>query len=177
MLCPDNPCRLARYSTSRSETQRCLSDAFSSSDHEYGGYTSPRKATDLLASGIRSLRARSRPLIGGIGRRYAVLNHGQQRNVSSYIVHLLLDTAGFIWLLSLLSDVWCMCGELAMHLQVCAVRLSLALIGSLMCFVAPSCLTAHMWVSCECVKRVPCACACVCVCFCVCSLFRSTLFC
>lgn len=53
-----------------------------------------------------------------LGQSYAALSPGNRRNVCTYVVHLIVDTAGFFWTLWLLLQVWCLCGDVVMNAQV-----------------------------------------------------------
>ncbi len=59
-----------------------------------------------------------RAALASVGQRYTSLSPGQQRNVCTYVVHLLVDSVGLCWLGWLMLNELCLCGEPAMHVQV-----------------------------------------------------------
>lgn len=102
--------------------------------------------------------------LASIGHRYAVLSPGHRRNVSSYIMHIVIDTVGLVWLLYLLLNAWCMCGDFWMHARVSKGPY----IGNTMLWAVHGVLRRHARPAIP--KRSdmhvnshPCACVCVCV--------------
>ncbi len=81
-------------------------------------FTAPPAHPQATATRAGAWMARVRAGLADVGQRYTSQSPGQQRNVCTYVVHLLVDSVGLCWLGWLMLNELCLCGEPIMHMQV-----------------------------------------------------------